>query len=666
MGKSRRNRERPHRSDPVAKPKGPPADPELAKLREAKILPVLKDLKSADPKLRTTAAGAIANIIQDQKCRKLLLREQVVHTVLTETLTDSSLESRAAGWEVLKVIALEEESDFCVHLYRVDVLTAIEHACNTTTDALTCSSPEFAKLSKAQQGFVWNIAGAVVSLLGNLGEAQDEILQAITANKKINQFLFNLVSHAATPAEVLTGGLTAMLILSEDNRPFCEEILNDQATSCYKKLMKLSESGGLKAALSCGVLHNLITSLEWHDHSRGLDSACDAILIPALSQELASASLEADGAQWDVLQVAIEVLASIATSLQTTLEKGNKVEAEWNGFDDSEDHEMEGVVEEDDRMDEDGVEKEEDGDGEGGDDQDEGDEVEMDEDELLADMAKVTGVDHEPEGPATLEDLPTLSALVDKAVPSLIRLASSSPKCEEASAIRAVALSALNNLAWTISCVEFANNENEAIFRLWLPVGCAIWDKVVASIISNDTADVDLAALVTSLAWAVSRSLGGNTPLKGDEHRKFISLYKASQGMSKPDKEGQEDPFQGLGVKCVGVLGHLAREPRPLATNRDIGIFLITIVTSASEAPAADVVEALDQLFDIYGDETLACEGVFRKDKFLEHLEGAVPKIKAMVKSIDKRAQPELRLRAEEAATNLSRFITYKRKHQLS
>ncbi|KAL8407882.1 hypothetical protein RB594_006618 [Gaeumannomyces avenae] len=663
MGKSRRNRERSHRSDPVAKPKGPPADPELAKLREVKILPVLKDLKSADPKLRTTAAGAIANIIQDQKCRKLLLREQIVQTVLTETLTDSSLESRSAGWEVLKVITLEEESDFCVHLYRIDVLTAIEHACNTTTDALTSSGPEFAKLPKAQQGFVWNIAGAVASLLENLGEAQDEILQAITANKKITRFLFNLVAHATTPTEVLTGGLTTMLTLSEDNRSFCEEILNDQAASCYKKLMKLSESGGLKGALSCGILHNVITSLEWHDHSRGLDSACDAILIPALSRELASASLDADGAQWDVLQVAIEVLASIATSLQTTLEKGNKADTEWNGFDDGEDHEMEGVVAEDEKMDENGMD-EEGGDDDGGDGEDDSDEDEMDEDELLADMAKVTGVDHEPEGPSTLDDLPTLSALVEKAVPSLIRLASSSPRCEEASAIQAVALSALNNLAWTISCVEFANDGNQAIFKLWLPVGCAIWEKVVASIISNDTADVELAALVTSLAWAVSRSLGGKTPLKGDEHRKFISLYKASQGMPKPEDEGPEDPFQGLGVKCVGVLGHLAREPCPLPTNRDIGIFLVTVITSASEALAADVVEALNQLFDIYGDETLGCEGVFRKDKFLEHLEGAVHKVKAMVKSIDKRGQPELRSRAEEAATNLSRFITYKRKHQ--
>ena len=128
MGKSRRTKASGTRSDPIAKPVKPPADPELAALREAKILPVLKDLKSPDAKSRTSAAGAIANIVQDTKCRKLLLREQVVHIVLTETLTDSSIDSRAAGWDILKVLAQEEEADFCVHLHRLDILTAIEHA----------------------------------------------------------------------------------------------------------------------------------------------------------------------------------------------------------------------------------------------------------------------------------------------------------------------------------------------------------------------------------------------------------------------------------------------------------------------------------------------------------------------------------------------------------
>lgn len=128
MGKSRRNKPTVHRADPMAvKAVKPPTDPELIALREKRILPVINDLRSSDPKARGAAASAVSNVVQDDRCRKLLLREQIVHVVLTETLTDASLDSRAAGWTILRVVAAEEESDFCVHLFRLDILTAIEH-----------------------------------------------------------------------------------------------------------------------------------------------------------------------------------------------------------------------------------------------------------------------------------------------------------------------------------------------------------------------------------------------------------------------------------------------------------------------------------------------------------------------------------------------------------
>ncbi len=78
MGKARRSRGRENRSDPIAKPVKPLSDPELIKLRETTVLPVLKDLQSPDPRSRTAAAGAIANIVQDARVRRLLLREQVI------------------------------------------------------------------------------------------------------------------------------------------------------------------------------------------------------------------------------------------------------------------------------------------------------------------------------------------------------------------------------------------------------------------------------------------------------------------------------------------------------------------------------------------------------------------------------------------------------------
>lgn len=126
MGKLRRKDRTKDRTNPIAKPVKPPTDPELAAIREKQIIPIITDLTSPASKKRSAAAVAIANIIDDKKCRKLLLREQIVHILLEQTITDSALESKSAGWGILRNLALEEEADFCIHLYRQDILTAIQ------------------------------------------------------------------------------------------------------------------------------------------------------------------------------------------------------------------------------------------------------------------------------------------------------------------------------------------------------------------------------------------------------------------------------------------------------------------------------------------------------------------------------------------------------------
>jgi hypothetical protein len=131
MPKSRRSRGKSARHDPLAnsnKPPKPLADPELVALREAKVLPVLQDLQSSEPKRRTAAAAAVANVVNDARVRKLLLRENIVRIVLEGTVTDAAIESRAAGWEILRVLADKEDADFCVHLFRRDVVTALSYA----------------------------------------------------------------------------------------------------------------------------------------------------------------------------------------------------------------------------------------------------------------------------------------------------------------------------------------------------------------------------------------------------------------------------------------------------------------------------------------------------------------------------------------------------------
>lgn len=551
-------------------------------------------------------------------------------------------------------------------------------------ETLIATDPPFAKLLKAQQRLVWDITVSLLSLLGALAVARDEILEAIAADQTVLRFIFRLVSTASIPPEVFEEALTCLMILSEDNLPFGQAITDDQETRCYEELLRLKAAGGPRAVLACGVLHNIYTSLQWLDHSPGKDGACDAILVPSLSQALeqlspnSGAKTNGHGASdhAGIVQVALEILAAIATDVQDAIEKGNRAPAEeWNGIDESKDADGDDAMEVDGSDKEDDDEDAEDKDAEADEDSDD----EADSELLDADMGRVTGVDEDvPEGEG-LNALPTVRELIQFAVPQLIRLTNIPVEHEEDMAIQAHAFSALNNLAWTMSCIDFSGDENANIFDAWAPAAKKIWLQTITPVLNSDDADLGLATLVTGLAWAVSRSLNGNTPSDGAQQRKFMALYQAakSQGAADDDHtegedehghhgcdcDGHDDPLQGLGVKCIGVLGSLARPPVSNEVNREVGVFLMTLL-GQEDTPIADAIEALDQIYEIYGDEEAACDkDVFWKDGFLNHLQELQPRLKGLAKKIDKRKQEELRNKADEAVLNLARFISYKKKH---
>ncbi len=113
------------------------------------------------------------------------------------------------------------------------------------------------------------------------------------------------------------------------------------------------------------------------------------------------------------------------------------------------------------------------------------------------------------------------------------------------------------------------------------------------------------------------------------------------------------------------MLGSLALDPAPIELNREIGVFLLTTISSLPDTPPADVIEALNQIFDIYADKSfLFDEPVFWEGNFCKHLEEILPKVRKMTKAIDKRKFGELRLRADEAILNLGRFLVYKGKEK--
>lgn len=533
----------------------------------------------------------------------------------------------------------------------------------------TVAESSFTKAPKAQQQVVWNVTTALISLITALATARDEILDAIASNPQILPFLCFLVTHTSTPYETSTEALSCLMSLSEDNLKVSQLVLADPS-NCFRTLTKFKEGTDVKSVYSCGVLHNIFSSLEWHDGSPGQDGATDAQLIPSLSRVLERTRQEPKtnqigGMSPEAVSLALEILASIATDLQGTMAKGGKPTEEWNGIEDdeamAEDDDDEVKQEDDEDVDTADVMEADEAEG--------GEDDEMDEDAIEADLDLVTGADDGAEDDGGIDDLPTLKEFMSRAVPHIIRMANLAPASDEAVAIQSEAFSALNNIAWTLSCFDYSETGNARLLKAWTPGAKRIWSNVIAPVLATDTADVSLASLVTSIAWAVSRTLQGSTPLVGDEHRKFIALYKASKGLpAKPEGQASQedaDPFQALGVKCVGVLGQLAQDPAPTSLNREVGIFLVTILDALPDTPAADAVEALNQIMEVYGNETHACDKeVFWKDNFLRHLEDILPKARAVAKKINKTgATAELRARADEAVLNLGRFIQYKKKN---
>lgn len=546
----------------------------------------------------------------------------------------------------------------------------------------------FTKSTQAQQQVVWSITTSLLALLAALAIAREEIMDAIASNPQLLPFLCFLVTHKSTPYEILNEALSCLMTLSEDNMKVSQLILADQS-NCFRHLTKLKEGTDAKSVYSCGILHNIFTSLEWIDASPGQDGATDAKIVPNLSQVLERTRQDPKtyqiigGVAPEAVTLALEILASIATDLQGAVAKGSKIKAkqEWNGIKDDEamkvggDEDMKQGSDEDeqldaaDAMDALDVDDPEDAEDADGDDGAEGEDDEMDSDAIEEDMELVLGGDDSEDDDGGIDELPTLKEYLTKAMPHIIRLSNLAPATEESIVIQSEALSTLNNIAWTMSCFDYSKTGNAPILNAWSPVAKRIWSKVIVLVLATDTADVSLAAQVTSVAWAVARTLQGSTPLMGDEHRKFMSLYKASKGLSaKPEDqpdEGDADPFQALGVKCIGVLGQLARDPAPIDRNREIGIFLVTVLDALPDTPAADAVEALNQLMEIYGDESHECDqAVFWKDNFSKHLEDILPKMKAIAKTIDRRgATGELRARVDDTILNLGRFIKYKKTH---
>lgn len=478
-----------------------------------------------------------------------------------------------------------------------------------------------------------------------LAESRGEVVEAISELVTIPNFLFGLTSLITVPNRVQIEVLLCTISLTEDNYAITRKIA--ETDSWLKTLYKLKDSNQLDAVYACAVLHNIFSSMRWSEYDTPEDDMTDATLIPILTRFIEkSASDETNDRNHlkfdQALQIALDVIASIASSFQEAIEHASPSKKDFASLNGN------NLPNNDIEMETENVSEE------------------MNEEVSDADMEILASYEHVEQEESSSTEI-TLDRLVRDATPKILRMYNFTKYSD---CINEHILAALNNIAWIISNIDDCTTHLAALQKTWDCLAQEIWDHTVSPALDFCTTDAEIPSLITSLAWAIARRLKGAIKLKENEVQKFMALYQASRDLKQTpskhskDLKGVDDPFQSLEVKCIGVLGNLARVPVAIEQNRQIGRFLITILSS-SDVPQENVVESLNQIFDIYADSCYSFDGlVFWGDNLYTSLEGVQSKIRQMVKTIDKRKFAELRIRADEALLNLGRFLAYKRKEK--
>jgi len=539
------------------------------------------------------------------------------------------------------------------------------------------TKPSLSKLPASHQNVVWNLTESVLTILSSLTDINGHITGALSKILVIPSLLFGVLELSMAPDSAHEAAMLCLYSMIADDWGIAENLA--ERSDWLQHVSNLSNKSDVIGIAACGVIYEI--------NATGVDAAIPSglsvlkLLDAQLDRHCLRATSDAEKLVTHArlvedekgLGLVLELIASIAADTQRGAESGLLFEDDgFEGFADDDDMEqslpgdVEGVGSRNvhdsysnatsDGMDEDG---------------DQG---------PLTGMAPSNADKGLSQPPSSLQGYETLQGFLTNSttpkVLSLLRACSHLPSNSDTgrssrgafpskpfSSTRDLLLQTLTSVAWTVTTATLL-----AGLRLqWQTQAQDVWETVITPVLSSDTADIELASSITSLAWGVARSVSGRINLENDEHKKFMSLYQASVSLprepvtEKDTNLHPDGPDASLGVKCIGVLGSLALCPDQIARNREIGAFLLAILNNLPQTPTEDAIEVLNQMFDVYADKEFDYDDpVFVQGGFLAYLQALQPKVQRMAKGVDKRKAPVQRGRADEAVVNLKRFIKYK------
>ncbi|KAJ3282467.1 hypothetical protein HDU79_009926 [Rhizoclosmatium sp. JEL0117] len=672
----------------------------LSSLLKDQIVPIVKKLSSEKPDEKSWAAAAVSNLLLDDSSRLQLLKAGISKVLVDRITAELDISVRVDLCGATANLALFGGDDVAKDLVRKGCVQAVLSQLAIVSDFVAKEKHEYKGASGSNKDAAAQfelrkntllLFEQCVSVLWALSDASLEGLTLASKDPRIVDLLMKGITLAESDFQGCTNKVSLAIVsaqclntLTEENKPIHAHLHLPTSTTHIQTLTAIAVNSQLPPTftsptttqenLSESILHlrilatSILANLSLLPVSKtaavvadaiswDLDSLCSHVVTASRTGVSQSGELTTAGER--VLDAATSVLGALQTGLEVL---ANAYSEEYAPGEEEEEEVVDGEWG-DEEMDEEGAGEEEDDDG--------AFDQMMEDQELAAQMAAESG-GAGGDGDDSMETAGSggedRAALVEKlhliqkilnvsaagSRSEINTIASSSPVYSAVDLLGTVRVRAFGCLQNILTCLastkKWYSAENAVtVHQLWATLFEAAHSA--ASSGSNSTSNLETIESAVSAIWALAR---GVDEYKGTQ--KIILNPTQSHLQNLIQTASLPTPTPSLALKCTATLGLLAKST---STNATIGPFLMSTIQNPNTH--VDVVsEALNAVYDVYGDAVYPWDSVFVNGKYLDVLRGVLPGFKAKVKGVDKRRERGVRERAEEALLNLGAFIKYK------
>lgn len=624
MGKLKRGRKnQKSRTNPIGKaPKKDSEDKKDENTRQSKILPLVNKLKSPIANDRSMALGAITVLCEDERMRKMLLKEKLVPILMEQCLNDNNDEVIVESFGLLRNLGIEEGYDVIKFCWRNNIWTSIEGALAKIQTSFKFLFGNGEEKDKSKITLLYDFTENILSLIVVLASGSDDLYEEILYKiDPVLKFVLELLNSFKFSQKLFNSLLEFIYEFSTESKEFIEKYNQfgfnlDKVVEHVKNLdLNIKSESDSDANASHSNLNLSTIYLEGIKFNNYEALSNNSQKEQVVGQILSSLFETLTKINLDELKKSmnpaptepIEDNDSVTQELSKNLSASKVILTSL--------------------------------------------EVSLD---LITSILEYLSVNEIEDEPLNFSD-DMMNILLTRVYPVMDELLKFDMANSGTLLLTNKILISLNNFSWLLASSSQLPVE-------WFEKSTNLWDRIVTLSASDD---LEVQKNCLNVLWGVMKSLGGEVQSKLD--LKMVSgLVERGDAIRQEITQAENELQLEFYKSLVGFLGNAAGVIGNVEVTSRIGKFLIQSIEELnglnSPLYCEIVVEALDTIYEVFGDSDFVYDGpVFVGENYLEKLVALEPQVKQMYKKIDKNKYPKLKMKVEETWMNLGGFIQYKR-----